>query len=115
VYNPHFVYHFPKSTKIYAYIEQLEQLQQNIVNAAFDSPLRSVYEEKIQESLAKAQLLLAYSIQSYDDILQYGTALYGSIDESLVSESQEIIANKKRIPRSAYGKVLAVDEVKKRI
>jgi hypothetical protein len=57
VYNPHFIYQFPKSTKINGYIDQLQQLQQNIVNTAFDSPLRKVYEEKIQESLAKAHLL----------------------------------------------------------
>jgi hypothetical protein len=41
--------------------------------------------------------------------------LYGDMDEQLVSESQHIVANKTSTPRNAYGKLLAVDEVKKRI
>ncbi len=114
-YNPQFVYNFPKIGKMRDYIAQLHQIQENIINAAFDSPLRKVFEEKIQEALAKAHLLISYASQSYDDISEYGMMLYGPMDDELVRESEDVVAHKKPISRTVYGRVLAVDEVKKRI
>lgn len=53
--------------------------------------MSKLLEEKIEETISKARLLLAYYKQDLADIEKYNTLLWGHFDGALVQESGTII------------------------
>lgn len=115
-YNPQFTYDFPKEKDLLSIVEWLHEIK-NIYfqDTTYTLPIAHLLEEKIDENINKAQLLLAYVRQDFPNIENYNTLLFWTFSQDLLAKSQQILATYQDPDPKLRWKKLSNEEVKQYI
>lgn len=91
-YNPQFTYNLPEEAKILAILEELHTMKQKYFDTTpYTLGIAHLLREKLEETIQKTQLLLAYSRQDFAAIDHYNTLLFWPFSEDLLAKSETIL------------------------
>lgn len=82
-YNPQFTYKRPKEEILETQKKHLLKHQETLKN--LKSPIKKLFEEKIEELLYRVNLITAYSKQDFKNILFYNKKLFGDFSQELIT------------------------------
>lgn len=111
-YNPVFSYNFPKNKDILNTISHLQELKDRYKwKNAFRSPFADLLFEKLDETYDKVMLTQSYKEQNFEKIRYYNEKLFGSIDNNVFSDAQDIIKNFEPYKASKFGRILRAEKI----
>jgi hypothetical protein len=91
-YDPQFNYNFPKEEEITWWIQGLEHMKIEYFNTkTYENPISKLLLDKIEENILIAKLVLAYSEQDFSNIEKYNEQLFGSFDQKILQQAEEIL------------------------
>jgi hypothetical protein len=116
-YNPVFRYKFPRDKELQHTLDILHRLEEKYFwpKKLLQSKFASLLEHKITEQIHKIRLIQAYKTQNLDQIAMYNKILYGEFQDWLLQETQTLIVEYHRPPRSLLGPVLSKEHIKAQI
>lgn len=89
-YNPIFTYDFPDEEKINSFDREILSLKETYFKKWLElkSEFAKIFQAKLEEIQDRLELIKAYKLQNFDNILKYNTKLFWKFDEKLLIESE---------------------------
>lgn len=111
-YNPKFNYKRPKEELINTQKTKLLQLQRQLQE--IKSPIKKIFETKIEELLYRTNLIQAYSKQNYKKILFYNKKLFWDFSPELINYAKVKSFETESDPE-LLGAYLSISQIRKKV
>jgi hypothetical protein len=93
-YDPQFTYNLPEKKLLKDIREQLLSLQKEYFSHyTYTLGIAHLLEEKIQENIWKAEMLLAYHDQDFDRIDHFMKVLFGEFDTKILAYARQLLSS----------------------
>ncbi|HRX63503.1 MAG TPA: DUF1704 domain-containing protein [Candidatus Absconditabacterales bacterium] len=114
-YNPKFEYKRPEKQKLEELTKELLNIKNDLEKNKYNKKFSKLFTDKIEDLLCRINLINAYKNKDYKNILFYNEKLFGKIDKRLLDKSKEKIFEGNVENKEVLGKLLTVEEVKRKI
>ena len=114
-YNPIFQYKRPENSKLEELTDKLLEIQNELSEKKYNKNFSKLFENKIEDLFCRINLIKAYKLNDYKNILLYNEKLFGKIDNKLLDISKNKIFEWEPENKNLLGKTLTINEVKSRI